>query len=41
MKTAIAGAGYVGLSLANSTNQKNEVVVLGGFPEKLPLLKVQ
>lgn len=34
MKIAVAGTGYVGLSLAVLLSQKNEVVALDVIPEK-------
>ena len=38
MKIAIAGTGYVGLSIATLLSQKNEVVALDVIPEKVELI---
>ena len=35
MKIAVAGTGYVGLSLATLLSQKNEVVAIDVIPEKV------
>ena len=35
MKIAVAGTGYVGLSLATLLSQKNEVIALDVIPEKV------
>ena len=35
MKIAVAGTGYVGLSLATLLSEKNEVVALEVIPEKV------
>ena len=38
MKRAVAGTGYVGLSLATLLSQKNEVVALDVIPEKVKMI---
>ena len=38
MKIAVAGTGYVGLSLATLLSQKNEVVALDVIPEKVEMV---
>ena len=38
MKIAVAGTGYVGLSLATLLSQKNEVVALDVIPEKVKMI---
>ena len=38
MKIAVAGTGYVGLSLATLLSQKNEVVALDVIPEKVDMI---
>lgn len=38
MKIAVAGTGYVGLSIAILLSQHNEVVALDVIPEKVDLL---
>ena len=38
MKIAVAGTGYVGLSIATLLSQKNEVVALDVIPEKVELI---
>jgi len=38
MKIAIAGTGYVGLSLATLLSQKNEVIALDVIPEKVDMI---
>ena len=39
MKIAVAGTGYVGLSIATLLSQKNEVVAVDVIPEKVALLQ--
>ena len=38
MKIAVAGTGYVGLSIATLLSQHNEVIAVDIIPEKLTLL---
>ena len=38
MKIAVAGTGYVGLSIATLLSQKNEVVAVDIIPEKVDLI---
>ena len=38
MKKAVAGTGYVGLSLATLLSQKNEVVALDVIEEKVNMI---
>ena len=38
MKIAVAGTGYVGLSLATLLSQKNEVYALDVIPEKVEMI---
>ena len=38
MKIAVAGTGYVGLSIATLLSQKNEVVALDVIPEKVDMI---
>ena len=40
MKIAVAGTGYVGLSLATLLSQKNEVVALDVIPEKVEMVQI-
>lgn len=41
MKIAVAGTGYVGLSLATLLSQKNEVIALDVVPEKVKKLIIE
>ena len=41
MKIAVAGTGYVGLSIATLLSQKNEVVALDVIKEKVELISIQ
>lgn len=41
MKIAVAGTGYVGLSLATLLSQKNEVIALDVIPEKVKKLIIE
>ena len=38
MKIAVAGTGYVGLSIATLLSQKNEVMAVDIIPEKVELI---
>lgn len=38
MKIAVAGTGYVGLSIATLLSKKNEVVALDIIPEKIEMI---
>ncbi|HCZ22741.1 MAG TPA: UDP-glucose 6-dehydrogenase, partial [Rikenellaceae bacterium] len=38
MKIAVAGTGYVGLSIATLLSQKNEVIAVDVIPEKVDLI---
>ena len=38
MKIAVAGTGYVGLSIATLLSRKNEVVALDVIPEKVEMI---
>lgn len=38
MKIAVAGTGYVGLSLATLLSQNNEVIALDVIPEKVEMI---
>ena len=38
MRIAVAGTGYVGLSIATLLSQKNEVIALDIIPEKIEMI---
>ena len=40
MKIAVAGTGYVGLSLATLLSQNNEVIALDVIPEKVKMVNL-